>query len=587
MTAAGTTPADTLRAIHVFWRAILLRRGVLASAVIATVAVNVISLATSLYSMQVYDRVIPRGGFSTLWVLTVGVLAALLFDFALRATRALMLEREAARIDAEVSGVFFSHAAASRLDARPSGVGTLAAQIRGLEQVRGLLSSGFVFLIADLPFALFFIVVIASLGGVVAIAPLMAFPLTLTLALVIVRAVRADTLKAQVSGNRKNGLLVETFDAAETLKASDGSAHMLVRWNALNDELERHELPVRRWSSIATALFAAAQQVTYVVVVAWGAVLVAEGRMTMGALIACTILTGRVTGPLVSQMPGFLVQWGYARSSLQALDAILALPIDGAPDAGSLSPLRITPSIRAEGVEFAYEGSRSGVRIGALEVSPGERVAVIGGIGSGKSTLLRLLAGLYAPARGTVTVGGLDIAQIAPDRLRRCVGYLPQDTRLLNGTLRENLTLGLDDPGDDAIVAVIEELGLAELIAGHPRGLGLPIAEGGRGLSGGQRTLANLARLFLARPDILLLDEPTANLDQVAEARVLAALGRRLDAGATLILVTHRPQLLSLTRRIVLLHKGEVAEDGASEAVLARLRAAAPPKAAVSVVGAG
>jgi ATP-binding cassette subfamily C protein LapB len=330
-------------------------------------------------------------------------------------------------------------------------------------------------------------------------------------------------------------------------------------------------------------VFAAIQQVTYVAVVAWGAVLVADREMTMGALIACTILTGRVTSPLIGQFPNFLVQWGYARSSLRSLDSILALPVDHASGASSLRPERLPPSIDLDAVQFAYDAGKPVIDIGSLGIRAGERVAVIGGIGSGKSTLLRLIAGLYAPAAGSVRVGGLDVTQIAPDILRRDVGYLPQDTRLLNGTLRQNLLLGLGNPGDEALVRAIEEVGLAPFVASHPRGVDLPIAEGGRGLSGGQRTLANLARLFLLNPDLLLLDEPTANLDQASEYRVIAALMDRMKEGRTLVLVTHRPQLLSLSNRVIVLHGGRIVEDGPTDSILAKLTAHAGARAAEPV----
>lgn len=578
---------DSPRAISVFWRALLLRKGVFVSAVVATVVVNLIALATSLYSMQVYDRVIPRGGFATLWVLTVGVIFALLLDFALRTTRALMIEREAAKIDAEVSEFFFARAQAIRLDARPPGVGTMAAQLRGWEQIRGLLSAAFIFLIADLPFALFFILVIGALGGVILLVPLLSFPLALILAALFSRLIRSDTAKAQISGNRKNGLLVESLDAAETVQANRGSWHMLARWNRLMDEVQLHEDPVKRWSSIATSIFGTLQQVAYVLLVAWGAVRVAEGEMTMGALIACTILAGRVNGPLIAQLPGFLVQWGYSRSSLQALDAIMKLPLERAPDAECLRPERLEASLRFEGVQFAYTGARAGIDIAALDIRAGERVAVIGGIGSGKSTLLRLMAGLFAPMAGTVTISGLDISQVAPDVLRRHLGYLPQDTRLLNGTLRENLLLGLGDPGDDAVMAAVEAVGLSALVSTHPKGLDLPIAEGGRGLSGGQRTLANLVRLFLADPELWLLDEPTANLDQATETRVLDGLKRRLTPGRTLVLVTHRMQLLSLSERVIVLQNGKVALDGPTAEIVAKLKERSKAPAPVRLAAAG
>jgi ATP-binding cassette subfamily C protein LapB len=582
MSSAGPAPGGdeaTPTALAIFRRSLFRRKEVFVSTVVATVVVNLIALATSLYSMQVYDRVIPRSGFATLWVLTVGILFALLLDFGLRTTRALMIEREAARIDAEVSEYFFARAQSIRLDARPPGVGTMAGQLRGWEQVRSLLSSGFIFLLTDLPFAIFFIVVISWLGGVIALVPLAFLPVALLFGLVFARLIRADTAKAQLSGNRKNGLLVESLDAAETVKANGGSRFMLERWIRQLGDIQLHEDPVKRWSSIATSLFSLLQQVAYVLLVAWGAVRVAQGELTMGALIACTILAGRINGPLVAQLPGFLVQWGYARSSLKSLDDMLALPLDQPAGAASLRPDRVEPSVRLDNVRFTYPGSRSGIEIPALHIGAGERVAIIGGVGSGKSTLLRLMSGMFAPATGEVTLGGLDIAQVAPDILRRDLGYVPQDMRMLNGTLRENLLLGIGDRSDAAIMAVIEELGLAPMIAGHPRGLDLPIAEGGRGLSGGQRTLAHLARAFLADPDLLLLDEPTANLDEAAEARVLDGLKKRAAAGKTLVLVTHRMRLLSLSERVIVLQNGRVALDGETDKVMAAFRDAAAARA--------
>ena len=522
--------------------------------------------------MQVYDRVIPRSGFATLWVLTAGVLFALLIDFILRTTRALMIEREAAKIDAEVSEFFFARAQSVRLDARPGGIGTMAAQLRGLEQVRALLSSASIFLIADLPFALFFIFVIASLAGIVAIVPIISFPLALGLAYLFSRLIRKDTAKAQVSGNRKNGLLVESLDAAETVKANRGGWHMLARWNDLMDELQLHEDPVKRWSAIAGAVFSSLQQVAYVLIIAIGAVQVSKGEMTMGALIAVAIIAGRVNGPLVSQLPNFLVQWGYARSSLGALDAILALPLDRPSEIEVLRPEKLDGPIRLQDAQFTYAGAKTGLNIPFLEIKPGEKVALIGGVGSGKSTLLRVLAGLYAPSTGTVTIGGLDMHHVAEDILRNHIGYLPQDTRMLNGTLRENILLGMANPGDKALMDVANDLGLAPMIAGHPMGLDLPISEGGRGLSGGQRTLAGLTRLMLSAPRVMLLDEPTANLDQATEARVLGAIKSGLSADSTLVLVTHRLQLLSLVDRVIVITNGRIRMDGAPKDVLNKLK---------------
>lgn len=559
-------------AMDVFKAAVFRRKHVFVLAILATVIVNLISLITSLYSMQVYDRVVPRGAFSTLWVLAVGAIVALMFDFLLRVIRSNLLEREAVNIDSEVSEYFFSRAAEVRLDARPPSVGTMAAQLRGLEQVRSVMSSSAIFAFADLPFAVLFIVVISLLGGVIAIVMALAFPLALMLAFVFARLIRGNTQRAQVNGNRKNGLLVEALDAAETVKANRGQWYLLSRWNTLLDDLHDSELPVRRLQAIAGSLFGMMQQASYICLIAWGAVEVFENKITMGALIACSIIAGRVNGPLIGQLPGLLVQWSYARSSLSMLDQILDLPRDKATDVEQLRPNRLMPSLTLKNVAFTYAGARSGIDIAKLDIATGERIGIIGGVGSGKSTLLKLMAGLFAPSQGQILIDKLDMSQVADDVLRHHIGYLPQDYRLVNGSLRENLLLGIPDPGDDRIMEMAQKTGLANLITNHPRGLDLPISEGGRGLSGGQRVLTGLTRLLLAEPKLLLLDEPTANLDVETEALVLRTLTERVGKDTTMIFVTHKLQLVGLVDRLMLVANGQVAIDGPTADVLQRLK---------------
>jgi ATP-binding cassette, subfamily C, bacterial LapB len=571
------------RAIDVFITAIKRRKHAILLAVLATFVVNFIALITSLYTMQVYDRVVPRGAFSTLWVLSAGALVALLFDYALRVVRANMMEREAVGIDTEVSEFFFARSGEIRLDARPAGIGTMAAQLRGLEQVRQMLSSSAVFAMADLPFAILFIFVIAQLGGKIALVLLITFPIAIGIAIVIARMIRRDTESAQVTGNKKNGLLVESLDAAETIKANRGQWYMLSRWNTLLDELHDSELPVRKLQSTAGTIFGSLQQAAYIALIAWGAVLVYNRDMSMGALIACSILAGRINGPLIAQLPNLLVQWSYSRSSLKLLDSILAQPTDRPIGMDQLRPNRLEAQISIKDLVFAYPGKRMGISVPSLEIAAGERIGIIGGVGSGKSTLLKVLSGLYAPMQGQVLLGKLDMSQIADDVLRDHIGYLPQEYRLVNGTLRENLLLGLPDPGDDRIMEVAQQTGLSRLITGNERGLDLEISEGGRGLSGGQRVLTGLTRLMLAKPKLLLLDEPTANLDVDTETMVLRAIQEKLEADTTMILVTHKLQLAQMTTRLMIVANGQIAIDGPTAEVFKQLQgnqpaADAPPR---------
>lgn len=577
------------RAIDVFWNAILRRKSMIVDATIATIVINLIALATSIYSMQVYDRVIPRGGFATLLVLTGGMVFALLVDMLIRNTRAIMIDREAGAIDSEVSEYFYARMQAVRLDARPRSIGTMAAQLRGTDQVRSMLSSASLFVLADLPFALLFMAVMAWLGGIVAIIPLLAFPLALGLAGLMARFIEKDTAAAQVTGNRKNGQLVEALDAAETIKANLGGWHMIARWNRLVDEVHGYDLKVKRWSVLSGSGFSFIQQLAYVGVICVGAFEVAKGNMTMGALIACSILSGRVNGPLVAALPNLIVQWGYARSSLAALDSILKMPTDDPQDRELTRQRDLSGTLTLEKVKFVHPGARQGIAMPLVKISPGERIGMIGPVGSGKSTLLKLMAGLYAPQEGHVLVDGVDVRQIAEEDLRGQLCYFPQDYRLITGTLRDNLTLGLPTPEDERLHEAAAKAGLDALIKSHPMGLDLPISEGGNGLSGGQRVQVGLTRLLLVKPKILLLDEPTANLDPDSEARVLQAILQSIAPETTLIFVTHKMQLLGIVQRLMVIAGGQLAMDGPAAAVLEKLRgassaASAPPAAPASAL---
>src|SRR5690606_20412068 len=325
------------------------------------------------------------------------------------------------------------------------------------------------------------------IGGSVAVVPLIALPAVLLFAWVTSRAVRRETKRAQVSNYRKNGLLVEAIAANEVVKATRGHWDLLARWNKLMDQVTTEDERVRRWSALAQAAANGTQQVVYVAMVAWGSLLVIDGQITMGALIACSIIAGRVNGPLLAQLPGLILQWSYARSALEGLDQLLSIPLDRDPDGDYLRPTALGGALTLDSVKFSYPEARSGLEIPKLKIGKGERVAIIGPVGSGKTTLLKLLAGLYRPQTVTILLGGLDMQQIAEDALRAHVGYLSQEYRLVHGSLRDNLLLGLPHLDDDALMAHTERTGLAPLIAAHPKGLEMPISEGGGGISGGQR----------------------------------------------------------------------------------------------------
>ena len=562
------TPA---RALVLVWRALLGRKGVFLEAVLATGLINLLTLAASVYSMQVYDRVIPNQGFQTLWVLSVGVALAVALEFLLKQVRSHTVDRACNAIDQQLSEWFFNRMMGIRMEARPASVGTLASQVKGFEMVRGVLASTSLFVLADVPFALFFILVIGLIGGWVVAVPLIALPVALVAGLMFQRAIQRHTRRNLTGNNRKAGLLVEAVDGAESLKANSAEWKVQGRWNRLVAETAESDQSIRTYSALAQNLTVALQQLGYVALVALGAYFVTLNELTMGGLLACTIISNRAMMPIV-QLPGVMVQWAHARAALEGLDQIIALPSEADNAQHALAPQNLEGGLRLERVRFAYGmATRPAIEIERLEIKAGERVGLLGAIGSGKSSLLKLSSGLFRPSEGKVFLGGVDLALLAPAVAREALGYLPLEARLFSGTLRDNLLMGLPDPGDEAILRAAQRTGLADLIGGQPKGLALEITEGGRGVSGGQKQLIMLTRTLLAAPRVWLLDEPTGSMDSVTEARIVNLLREVAAAGATLVATTHKTALLPLFDRLIVLQGGRILLDGPREAVLAKL----------------
>jgi ATP-binding cassette, subfamily C, bacterial LapB len=554
----------------IIWRTLGKYRSVFSEALLATVLINVLALMTSVYSMQVYDRVIPHKGFSTLYVLTAGVVLAAVFNLVLSQVRGTILDKTSTLMDHELSDWFFERAMGIHLSFRPKSVGTLASQLKGLEMVRGVLSSSSLFLLADLPFAFFFIYVIYLVGGMLAVVPLLFFTVSLLSGLIFLWQIKKYTKLNQGQSNRKVGLLVESIDSIEMIKANGAEWELQARWRALLTEAAQCDDKLKQFSVLPSNIAAFLSQLAYVALVAFGAYLVTGNHMTMGGLIACSIISGRVSAPL-GQFPGFMIKWGHAKSAIEGLDKLLSLPNELDDREHALIPGHLEGHLRMEKATFHYERDRAAMEITHLEVKPGEKIGIIGTIGSGKSTLLKLASGLYRPATGKIFLDGMDLAQISPRVLREAIFYLPQDIRLVSGTLRDNLLQGLPDPGDEPLLEAARQTGLFELIRSHPKGFALPIAEGGRGISGGQRQAIVLTRMILAKPKIILLDEPTASMDASTEAAIVGTLQRLVAGGCTLMVATHKSALLPILDRLLVVKDGKLFMDGPRDAVLAKL----------------
>ena len=570
----GRSQGQRMTARQWFNHALRKRWRVFSEGAIATCTLNVIALTSSFYSMQVYDRVIPTQGHQTLWVLTFGVGMAIILELVMRQVRSRLVDRACKAIDEELSSVFFGQAMAIRMDKRPRTVGTFAAQIRHFEMVRNFMTSTTLFVFADAPFALFFVAVIALVAGPVALVPLAFIPMSILAGILFRKKLARLTEAHMEESNRKNGLLIESIDGIESIKAAGAEWKMQDRWRQLTRVLAQDEVAIRDLTGLSSNLTQTLQQLSYVGLVAAGALAIGAGQLTMGGLIACTIISGRALGP-IAQISTLIVQWQQAKVALKGLDAIMDMPTDVMPGERRVVPDHCRGLLRMESVRFAYGNDQPALQVDTLRIQPGDRVAVLGPVGSGKSTLVKLLSGLYRPSEGRVFLDDVDMANLAPDFVREHVGYLSQDVRLFQGTLRENIALGLPSPTDEQILEAARLTGLDKLIASHPRGLSIEISEGGRGLSGGQRQLLGLTRMVLARPRVMLLDEPTASMDPQLEEQVAERVFGMRPQGTTLVVVTHKLGMLRHFNRIVVVDKGRVVADGPRDEIIARMKGAA------------
>lgn len=539
----------------------------LVEVMLATLVVNLLAVLISMFSMQVYDRVIPTFSYATLWALTVGIILANLIDWTLKYVRARLLDSVAKSTDIHASQQLYQHMLNLRLDTRPRSVGSLAAQANGLESVRAFFSSTIVFALSDMPFALLFLLLIGVIGGMVGVVYLTALPLALILGWMGQRALRRLS-KAEVQrSTERQGLMVETILGAEEIQSMGAAWRFAEKWQGIIRSAADYSTRSKQITSLITTSAGTIGSLAYVAAVVVGVYQIEAGLLTTGGLIACTILGGRVIGP-VGQAVQLLSQWQTVRESMDMVNRLLLLETTRDPEKVQLMPEGRPSAVTLEGVRFSYgESPVVQLNVGQLRFAAGERVLLLGPVGSGKSTLLKVLAGLYRPSEGRVRLGSADIWEIDPQIVASHVSYLPQDIQLFKGTLRSNLNLA-GGVSDNRLLEVCALLGVERIAADHSRGMDMEIPEGGAGMSGGQRQLVGLARVLMGGTTIWLMDEPTASLDSEAEARVIKALQNYIKPDDVLVVATHRTSLLSMATRVVVMRSGEIVADDVPERII-------------------
>lgn len=548
-------------------------RGIIIEAVVASFLINMLALAVSLFSMQVYDRVIPTRSEYTLIILASGVGLVILFETFMKFARSKIMDKVVVNLDQYLSREVFQRLLGVRIDQMPGSVGSMAAQLRGYEQVRSFYTASTLFGLVDIPMAIIFVTLIIIIGNpLVALVPIVAAVVAIVLGLSARKKIDSIAAVGAQASYRKTGILVETVEGVETIKAGSGNWKFLSRWLDVMNITTKNDLDMKHANDNLSYLSQMIQQVSYVGIVIVGSFVVMSGDMTMGGLIACSILGGRILAPVMG-IPNLLVQHSHAKAAKLNIEQLFSLEQDNHGVSHPLSPSHISGSFDLEKVIFNYQNNdQPALAISRLQIKAGERIAVLGPIGSGKSTLLKVLSGLYAPTQGRVLLDGLDMQQISRESLSAQVGYLQQDHRLFEGTLRENLLIGLPAPSDDVMYDALVKTGLIRLVASHSSGLDLPISEGGKGLSGGQKQLVAFTRLVLTKPSVVLMDEPTASMDNRQEAQCIDVLHKHFGEDHTLIVATHKMPLLQLVDRIIIMDNQKIVMDGPKSKVLAQLQ---------------
>jgi len=556
-------------------RATYLRVGV------AAALINVFALVSSLFSMVVYDRVVPNNATESLTALSIGLAVVVVFDFVLRTLRGYFVDVAGADIDAQVGERVFDRVLRSRLELKRGSTGAITGLMRELEAMRDFFASATLTALVDVPFILLTVGVIALIGGKVVFVMLVTIPLVLLAGWLTNPALERLSAKTMREGLNKQSILVEAVGGLETVKASGAGPMLARRWARAVRSQSDGALRQRLVSSLAVTVAGSASTISYAGVIIVGVHLIAERELTSGGLVACSLLAGRAIAPL-AQITQLLSRLSSTRTAYRQIDEMMQRPAEG-PTGEPIRPKRLEGRVEFRNVGFTYPGAAEPALTGvSFTIQPGERVALLGRVGSGKSTVARLLLGLYPTTEGLVMVDGTDLRQIDPERLRANIGAALQDNLLLTGTVRENIALDREGVDDEELRRAAEVSGTHRFMGAVANGYDLRLADRGEGLSGGQRQSIAIARAVAGRPPIMVLDEPTSAMDAQTEAQLIERLGQEVD-GRTLMVVTHRPSLLALVNRILVIENGRVAMDGPRDEVMRRLSrpvgVATPPAA--------
>ena len=550
-----------------FWSSLRQSKWTYAQVILAAAVSNFLGLSSSLFIMVVYDRVVPNQAIESLIALTIGVIIALGFDFLIKMLRANFIDRAGKRADSRMSRLIFNQLMEMNLATKNDKSGALASTVREFESLRDFFTSATLVAVVDLPFIFLFIYIISLIGGPLAMIPLICVPVVMLTGIVVQPFLARLSVQGMKSGMSKQGVLVETLNGLETIKATGSAGLMRKRFEEASNSQSDLGFRSRMISQFAINSAASVQQFAQIGIIFYGVFLIQDGIVTMGALIAVVILCGRTLAPL-SQLANALTRVNSARTAYKSINELMLKRKDGGNLENPLSRPNLKGEIEFKNVSFTYPGANEPtLRDLSFIVKPGEKVVIVGKMGSGKSTIARLLAGLYEPDVGSILIDGVDIRQIDSADLRRNVGFMLQETWLFSGSVKENIQMGFVQYSDEHILEIARIAGVDEFVRQNPSGYDFQLKERGEGLSGGQRQSINLARSILHKPSLLILDEPTSSMDTATEKAVLDNLTGWME-NKTLVAITHRNTLVRLASRVLVIDRGLLVADDSPEKLM-------------------
>ena len=552
------------RSGHWFFSAFKKSKWIYVQVMIAAMVSNFLSLTVSLFTMTVYDRIIPNGAFESLIALSIGVMIALGFDFIIKGLRARFIDVASKKADLEISRRLFGRILTLTPTEQRQKTGAMAGTIREFETLREFFNSSTLVILIDLPFVFFFIYVIYLIAGPLAYVPLAAVPLVILVGLGIQPFLARITKGSVESGMNKQAVLVETLNGLETVNATGSGKLMRKRYEDALDNQADSGNKIRSLSMFIVNFAASVQQYAQVAAIFFGVYLIVDGQITQGALIGAVILGGRTMAPL-SQLANVLARVNGALTAYRNLAKLIGKKFNNVDNLAPISRPVLAGEIEFKNVSYSFEGAgQPTIDNLSFKIPVGQRVALVGKMGSGKSTLSRLIAGILKPTSGSILIDGVDVRQIDPADIRKNIGVMLQDSWLFSGTVRENIQMGFNEYDDEHILGICKVAGVDDFVGSHPKGYELEIKERGIGLSGGQRQTINLARSLLHNPNILLLDEPTSSMDQGTEKKVIESLSE-FASGKTILIVTHRNPILAMVDRVFVIENGKIITDQTPE----------------------